>query len=106
MLDLHDPQTQHIFRAAIVEDEIRAHLVAIRQGGDRTERASRYQDIVSRIIPELRRLNDGHFNASRGITKLLDDLESSVAQQDLDLCWKRFYALAESPGDNFGTWTI
>jgi len=106
MLDLSDPQTQHIFRAAALEDEIRKQLVAIKKDVMGSEHSSRYLDIVSRVIPALRRLNEEHFGSSYGITKHLDDISAAATQNNLDLCWKHFLALADSPGDNFGTWAI
>lgn len=106
MLDLRDPLTQYVFRAAALEDEIRAHLVAVRRGGDGADHESRYQNIISRVIPDLRRLNSEHFGASQGISDSLDALETAITLNDLDLSWKLFFKLAEAPGENFGTWAI
>lgn len=104
MLNHHDPETQYVFRAAALEDYIRAYLVAAR-GGDSADHESRYQNIISRVIPELRRVNSEHFGASKGISDSLDALETAITLNDLDLSWELFDKLT-GLGDNFGTWAI
>jgi hypothetical protein len=59
MLNLDNPQTKHIFRAAAIQDRIREHLVKI-ETSNNADATVRYQEIVDSIIAELRNLNDEH----------------------------------------------
>ncbi len=105
MLDLNHPQTEHIFVAARIEDEIRAHLVAMRDSSIK-DKDARIMEITDTLIPKLHEMNNKHFGSAPGITNTLQRLESAVKSKDLQLSWKAFCALAEEPGENFGTCAI
>ena len=98
-------QTQYVFQAAAIQDEIRAHLHGIKNANP-AEANMRYGEIINTHIPALRKLNDEHFGSSAGINQILEEIAFFARQQNLPICWKRFTALADLPGDNFGTWAI
>lgn len=106
MLDPRDPQSEHVFHAAALEERIRAHLAAIQRDIGGHDMEWRYREIIEGIIPELRRLNEEHFDSSAGITRQLAALEAAAGRHDIEQAWSLFIAFAESPGENFGTWAI
>ena len=102
MLDLADPHTQYIFDASGLEEKIRPQLLAWREGHALAGRS----EVLDRWLPELHALNCGHFGADQGVARTLDALAAAVRDTDARLAWTCFLALAEHPGDNFGTWAI
>lgn len=105
MLDLSHPRTEYIFQAARIEDEIRKHLVAMREcASDVT--AHRYQEIHELFIPMLKALNAEHFGKSKDIDDALDRISAAAQAHDLVKCSSEFYPFADAPGANFGTWAI
>ncbi|RDH43708.1 hypothetical protein [Zooshikella ganghwensis] len=105
MLDFESPNTDYIFKAAALEDRIRALLVQIKSTPG-TNQSSAREEIVDRWIPELRALNRESFGNHPGINATLGNLEYSVNELSLEECWQAFLLLAEQPGENFGTWAI
>ena len=105
MLDLSDPQSKHIFAAAKLEDEIRSRLLAWRNA-NAGECLSAPREIQDVYLPALRELNRKHFGSSPGIERTLADLSAAVAAGDHTKSWQVFLSLAETSGDNFGTWAI
>ncbi len=103
MLDLNHPQTQYVFAAARLEDGVRMLLVQWRDSG--TPPAELIATI-SKSINALQELNAKHFGNASGITRTLETLRSAINTFDLAASWSAFMALADTPGDNFGTWTI
>ena len=102
MLSDAHPQTQYIFEASGTEERIRARLLDWLDGRELNGRA----EVLDRWLPELHTLNREHFGAAPGITRTLDALATAVQGTDAHVAWKCFLALAEHPGDNFGTWMI
>ena len=102
MLDPAHPQSQHIFRASGLEEEIRSQLLAWLEGSTFAGRS----EVLDRWLPELQALNREHFGADPGITRTLEALAAAAQGTDARLAWRCFLALAELPGDNFGTWMI
>ena len=94
MLSDAHPQTQYIFEASGTEVRIRARLLDWLDG-----RA----EVLDRWLPELHTLNREHFGAAPGITRTLNALATAVQGTDAHVARKCFLALAEHPGDNFGT---
>ena len=105
MANADNPDRKFVFQAAAIQDEIRAHLHGIKNANP-AEMAMRYGEIINKNIPALRKLNDEHFGASKGIKQMLAEITFFAGQKNLPQCWKRFTALADLPGDNFGTWAI
>ncbi|MBD5779477.1 hypothetical protein IEN85_08220 [Pelagicoccus sp. NFK12] len=105
MLDLNDPQTRHIFEAAKLEDEMRPFLVAVRKENRKLEEGEESQIIA--ILHKLDTLNQQHFQSSEGTQKTIDRLRKSILKkEDANTTWNHFLELAETEGENFGTWMI
>jgi len=102
MLDLNHPQAEATLAAARIEDQIRLSLLDWQRTGTLTARPA----LLTRWLPELHRLNRQHFGADPGIARTLQALADAVGGTDAQVAWTRFLALAEQPGDNFGTWAI
>lgn len=105
MLDLNHPQTKHIFRAAKLEDDIRPFLVAAEKEG-RELREDEIDSILS-SLDQLDRLNETHFDSNTGISRTIDHLRISIQNHhSIKDIWSNFIDLAETDGDNFGTFAI
>ena len=102
MLNLDHPQSAAILEAARIEDRIRVLLLDWQQTGTLAGRSA----LLTLWLPELHRLNERHFEADPGISRTLEALADAVRDTDAQVAWARFLALAEHPGDNFGTWAI
>lgn len=105
MLNTNHPDTDNIFEAAAIEEEIRAGLVKIKAVQKYEYQAIR-EEILNVWIPELQVLNMEKFGNNASINKTLDALANTVKSGSPDQCWEAFMYLAEKPGDNFGTWAI
>lgn len=105
MQNTDKPDTQYVFQASEIQEKIREHLHGIKNA-NLAEINMRYEEIINNQIPALRKLNDAHFGASKGIKQMLEELSFFAKQKNLPQCWKKFTALADLPGDNFGTWAI
>ena len=99
------PDTKAVFQAAAIQEKIREHLHGIKNANP-AEIAMRYAEIINTQIPALRTLNSEHFGSSKGINQMLEELAFFAKQKNIDQCWKKFTALADLPGDNFGTWAV
>lgn len=102
MLDLGHPQTALIFEASRLEDQIRPHLLGWLDGGEFGGR----REVLDTWLPQLHALNRRGFGNSPAIAATLENLERAVGGDAPGVAWQCFLALAETPGDNFGTWTI
>lgn len=106
MLNLDDPQSEYIFKASGIEDRIRAELLLMRDAKGSAELIGREEEICLVLIPQLHQLNQQHFGDSPKIRQTIQALEQAVGRLDHARAWNCFLALAEHPGDNFGTWMI
>ena len=106
MLDADDPQSAYIFEASGVEERIRTELLLMRDAKSAAELLGREQEICLMLIPRLHQLNELHFGDSLKIRHTIQALEQAVIGPDRAEAWSCFLALAEHPGDNFGTWMI
>lgn len=102
MLDPAHPQTQYVCAASRTEERLRAGLLDWLDGRPFTGRS----EMLERWLPELHALNCDHFGDDPGIARTLEALAAAVRNTDARAAWKCFLALAEEPGDNFGTWKI
>ena len=102
MLDLSHPRSAAILAAARTEERIRAGLLGWLGGGETAGPA----ELLGRWLPDLHALNRAHFGADPGIARTLEALEDAVRRGDVHAARAGFLALAEGPGDNFGTWAI
>lgn len=103
MLNKDHPQTPHVFAAARLEEGLRALLVQWKRAGSPS---SELAETSTRLIDALHELNMSHFGGASGITQTLESLRSAIIRSDFNASWASFIALAEAPGDNFGTWAI
>lgn len=104
MLDLDNPKTEYIFKAAVLEDQIRDVLTRMQgQEEDREQIDALKAEITDSILPELHQLNQDHFESCQAITTALEKLESTIKNQDLQASWAEFNQFSDSMGDNFGT---
>ena len=106
MLDVNAPQSAYIFQASAVEERIRTELLLMRDAKSAAELLGREQEICLVLIPRLHQLNEQHFGDSPKIRRTVEALERAVSDPDRAEAWNCFLALAEHPGDNFGTWMI
>ncbi|MGY2896876.1 hypothetical protein [Deinococcus sp. UYEF24] len=104
MLDLAHPQTRSVFEASAIQERIRPRLLGWLDGNELSGPVR--AEILDCWLPELHALNWGHFGNRPGITRTLDTLAAAVRGTDAQVAWSCFLALAEHPGDNFGTWMI
>ncbi|WP_159567513.1 hypothetical protein [Budvicia diplopodorum] len=102
MLDLDNPKTEYIFKAAVLEDQIRDVLSQMQDRGPEQQDELK-ADITDRILPELRQLNQDHFDSCPEIAAALEKLAVTVKNEDLDACWAEFSHFSDSMGDNFGS---
>lgn len=102
MLDLDNPKTEYIFKAAVLEDQIRDVLSQMQEQGPEQQDELR-AEITDTILPELHQLNHDHFDSSPVITAALDKLAATIEREDLDTCWVEFSHFSDSMGDNFGS---
>ena len=103
MLDLNHPRATYVFHAANIQDKLRICLLQWEETG--TPPAN-LNDTACKVINALHELNAQHFDDNKGITRTLESLRSVINAQDCAGSWSAFLALAEWPGDNFGTWAI
>lgn len=103
MLNMNHPQTPHVFAAARLEDALRTLLVQWKGTGTPPPELT---EASTRLIDALHELNMRHFGGASGITQTLESLRSAIIRSDFNASWACFMALAEAPGDNFGTWAI
>ncbi len=103
MLDMDHPQTPHVFAAARLEDALRMLLVQWKGTGTPTPELT---EACTRLIDALHELNMSHFGGASGITQTLESLRTAIIRIDFNASWASFMALADAPGDNFGTWAI
>ena len=101
----NQPETKYVFQAAAIQEKIREHLHGIKNANP-AEIGMRYGEIINTHIPALRVLNVEHFGSSKGINQMLEELSFFAKQKNIDQCRKKFTALADLPGDNFGTWAV
>ncbi len=106
MLNLNDPQSEFIFQASAVEERIRTELLLMQDAKGSAELIGRQEAICFELIPQLHWLNAQHFGDSPKIRQTIQALEQAVGRLDHPRAWKCFLALAEHPGDNFGSWMI
>ena len=106
MLNLDDPHSEFIFEASGIEDLIRAELLLMRDAKGSAELIGREETIRLVLIPQLHQLNKQHFDDSPKIRQTIQAFEHAVSGSDHARVWNCFLALAEHPGDNFGTWMI
>ena len=106
MLNLDDPQSEFIFEASAIEDRIRAELLLMQGAKGSAELIGREEVICLVLIPKLHQLNEQHFGDSPKIRQTIQALEQAVGRLNHAQTWECFLALAEHPGDNFGTWMI
>jgi hypothetical protein len=102
VLDLAHPQTALIFEASGLEEKIRPHLLAWLNGAPFEQR----REVLDTWLPQLHELNRRGFGNSPAIAATLDRLAEAVRGTDPGAAWQGFLDLAETPGDNFGTWAI
>jgi len=103
MLDLNHPRARYVFDAARIETEIRMLLLQWQRAG--TPPADLIE-CTSKSIDALHELNALHFDDDKKITRTLESLHAAINALDCAGSWSAFLALAERPGDNFGTWAI
>ena len=106
MLNSGNAQSKYVHKAAVIEDQIRAELLAMRQAKGTAELIGRQERIQHVLIPQLLELNEKHFNNSPAIAHTIVKLNNAIARLDHAGAWECFLALAERPGNNFGTWAI
>ena len=87
--------------AARTEERLRAGLLDWLDGRSFTGR----WEVLDRWLPELHVLASA-LGQTRASTRTLDALAVAVRDTDAHVAWSCFLALAEEPGDNFGTWAI
>lgn len=104
MLNLDNPKTEHIFRAAVLEDQIRDALTQMQEQEPDAEQIEALKaEITDSILPELHQLNRDHFDSCQAISTALEKLGSTIKNQDLEASWAEFNKFSDSMGDNFGT---
>jgi hypothetical protein len=106
MLDLADPQTKYIFQASRTEDRIRLSLLGWKELSRSSSPSHCPPEVLASFLPELHKLNADHFGSSAGIARTLSLLGAAIRSGDPAIAWDAFLALAERPGENFGTWAI
>lgn len=99
---LDNPKTEYIFKAAVLEDQIREIL---NQTQDMPpEQANELMaQITDEVIPQLRQLNDEHFDNNPAINASLDEIAQAIVKQDLEACREAFTHFSDNMGENFGT---
>lgn len=105
MLQHGNPQNEYIWRAAMIEDEIRKSLVYCLESKVITSKERLH--ISNNILPKLLDLNNRHFGGCPKIKQQLCSLNEVILNEEsLEIIWNEFLKYADSPGNNFGTWAI
>jgi hypothetical protein len=106
MLDLIYPQTQYVFRAAVLEDRIRS-ILRMRWFSDQELIDEETRVAICQILFELSKLNKEHFDGQVAIQRQLDALHQTIlCRTELAVFSEQFVKFTSGPGDNFGTWAI
>jgi hypothetical protein len=107
VLDLNNPQSEFIFQASSLLDEIRAELLALEKAKGSAEIIGRTEQVCLVILPKLYTLNEEHFKNSPEIKAGLESLSKAVGPVKLKEAWELLLELEGKPGkDNFGVWAI
>jgi len=103
MLDLDHQLTPYVFEASRYEDDIRRHLVTLRDNPSMDPVAT-FREILAGPLRELRRLLQEQFESRPGIASKLNAIEHAITQaQPIDDVWAAFNTLSELSEDTFGT---
>ncbi len=107
MLDLNHPQSNYIFQASAVLDEVRKELLALENAKGSAEMIGRTEHVCLVLIPKLHMLNQDYFKNSSVIEEGLESLAKAVGAVNLKEAWSFLLELEGKPGqDNFGVWAI
>lgn len=108
MLNLDDPLTKYVFKAAAIEDQILAELLAMKEVKGTAELIGHQEQIQFVLTLELLELNKNHFGNLPGINKNILALRDAVGKLDHEQAQKCLDNLTgmRKQGENFGTWAI
>jgi hypothetical protein len=107
VLDLSHPQSEYIFRASTLLDEVRAELLALEKAKGSAEVIGRTEHVCLVIVPKLHVLNQEHFEDLPEIKAGLESLAKAVGAVKLKEAWAWLLELEGQPGkNNFGVWAI
>lgn len=108
MLNLDDPLTSYVFKAAIIEDKISKSLQAMRNAKGAAELIGHQEQIQFVLTLELLELNKNHFRNLPGINNNVMGLRDAVGRLDYGQAQEYLDNLTgmRKHGENFGTWAI
>jgi hypothetical protein len=107
MLDLNHPQTEYIFQASAILDDIRKELLALESAKGSAEMIGRTEHVCLELIPRLHALNQAHFKNLAAITEGLEALRKAVDSLNYKQAWHYLIEIEGQPGkNNFGVWAI